>query len=73
MVIILGLEAFNVRVQWEPAQNHDLGQAIEATYQLISTPISLNLKLTLNRIRYSTGVYWCDLAWVLVEDHSHIV
>jgi hypothetical protein len=47
MVIILGLEAFNVRVQWEPAQNHDLGQAIEATYQLISTPISLNLKLTL--------------------------
>ena len=47
MVIILGLEAFTARVQWEPAQNHEFGQAIEATYQLISTPISLNLKLTL--------------------------
>ena len=47
MFIILGLEAFTVHVQWEPEQNHDFGQAIEATYQLISTPISLNLKLIL--------------------------
>jgi len=32
------LEAFTVRVQWEPAQNHELGQTVEGTYLLLSLP-----------------------------------
>jgi hypothetical protein len=54
MVIIIGLEAFTVRVQWEPAENHDLGQTVEGTYLLLSLP-GLAAEESISLVEFETG------------------
>jgi hypothetical protein len=53
-MVIIGLEAFTVRVQWEPAQNHDLGQTVEGTYLLLSLP-GLAAGESISLVEFETG------------------
>jgi len=54
VITIIGLEAFTVRVQWEPAQNHDLGQTVEGTYLLLSLP-GLAAGESISLVEFETG------------------